>query len=137
MPSQLPAPAPEPTPETEAFWSATAEGRLLLARCDECDAVIWYPRAFCPACASLSVSWIEASGNGTVYSFTIVHRSMGRFREAVPYVLAYVELAEGPRVMTNIIGCDPDAVYIGQAVRVVFCDTGEGSALYRFEPVAT
>jgi hypothetical protein len=62
---------------------------------------------------------------------------MGPFRDAAPYVLAYVELAEGPRVLTNIIGCEPDAVSIGQKVHVVFCDTGQGSALYRFEPVTT
>jgi uncharacterized OB-fold protein len=135
--ASLPAPAPEPNLETELFWSATAQGRLLLPVCDECDTVIWYPRTLCPACASQSVSWTEASGDGTVFSFTIVHRSMGRFHESVPYVVAYVELAEGPRVLTNVIGCDPDAVHIGQPVHVVFCDTGEGSALYRFEPVAT
>jgi uncharacterized OB-fold protein len=136
VPADLPAPAPDTNPETEPFWSATAEGRLLLAVCDDCGTVIWYPRLFCPACASQSVSWTEASGDGTVFTFTVVHRSMGRFHDSAPYVVAYVELAEGPRVMTNIIDCEPDAVYIGQPVHVVFCDTGEGSALYRFAPVA-
>ena len=137
MPTPLPTPAPDTNPETEAFWRATGEGRLLLPVCDDCGTVIWYPRTLCPACSGQSVSWTEASGDGTVFSFTVVHRSMGPFREAAPYVIAYVELAEGPRVMTNIIGCEPDAVFIGQPVHVVFCDTGQGSALYRFEPVAT
>jgi uncharacterized OB-fold protein len=135
MPAPLPVPAPDTNPETEAFWRATAEGRLLLPVCQDCDTVIWYPRTLCPACRGQSVSWTEASGEGTVYSFTVVHRSMGPWREAAPYVIAYVELAEGPRVMTNIIGCEPDAVFVGQSVRIVFCDTGEGNALYRFEPV--
>jgi len=135
MPAPLPVPAPDTNPETEAFWKATGEGRLLLPVCDACSTVIWYPRTLCPACRSQSVSWTEASGEGTIYSFTIVHRSMGPWREAAPYVIAYVELAEGPRVMTNIVGCEPEAVFVGQPVRVVFCDTGEGSALYRFEPV--
>jgi len=130
----LPVPAPARTPENDLFWDATAEGRMLLAHCDECGTVIWYPRALCQSCGSLSVSWIEASGRGTVYSFTVVHRTAGPFGGAVPYVLAYVELAEGPRVLTNIVGCDPEAVHIGQRVRVAFFDTGEGSALYRFEP---
>jgi uncharacterized OB-fold protein len=132
--SLLPNPAPEQNPETEEFWKATTEGRLLLLRCEACGVVIWYPRPLCPDCGGNSVAWIEGSGLGTVYSFSVVHRSAGSYQSAVPYVVAYVELAEGPRVLTNIIGCDADRVYIGQPVRVVFCDTGEGSALYRFEP---
>ena len=134
MTAALPTPAPERTPETEAFWDATTEGRLVLARCDDCGTVIWYPKALCSACGSFAVSWVEASGHGVVYSFSVVHRSAGAYRDAVPYVVAYVELAEGPRVLTNIIGCEPDQVHIGQAVRVVFTDIGEQSALYRFEP---
>jgi uncharacterized OB-fold protein len=82
----------------------------------------------------LSASWIKASGRGFVYSFTVVHRGSGLYRDAAPYVVAYVELEEGPRVLTNIVGCTPAEVEIGQRVRVVFCDTGEGSALYRFTP---
>ena len=73
-------------------------------------------------------------GRGTVYSFSVVHRGPGPFSAAVPFVVAYVELAEGPRVLTNIVGCEPEEVHIGQPVSVVFCDTGEGSALYRFRP---
>ena len=130
----LPVPAPERTPETSTFWDATGEGRLLLACCDECGTVIWYPKAYCPECGGLSVSWNEASGAGAIYSFSVVYRGPGQFRDAVPFVIAYVELAEGPRVLTNVVGCEPDQVYIGQPVRVVFCDTGEGGALYRFEP---
>jgi uncharacterized protein len=135
MDSVLPLPVPELNPETEEFWKATREGRLLLLRCDGCDTVIWYPRPLCPECGTTSVSWTEGSGLGTVYSFSIVHRSAGLYQGAVPYVVAYVELAEGPRVLTNIVGCDPALVFIGQPVRVVFFETGEQSALYRFEPV--
>jgi len=132
--TQLPVPTPSRTPETEPFWNATADGRLVLAHCDRCGTIIWYPRALCPSCGGTAVSWKEASGLGTVYSFTVVHRTPGPFRDAVPYVTAYVELVEGPRILTNIVGCDPGTVYIGQEVRVVFFDTGEGCALYRFEP---
>ena len=134
-PRPLPVPAPERTPETSEFWDATAAGRLVLACCDVCRTVIWYPKTYCPNCGGTSVAWEDASGLGTVYSFTVVHRAPGTFGEAVPFVIAYVELDEGPRVLTNIVGCDASQVSIGQAVRVVFCDTGEGSALYRFEPV--
>ena len=131
----LPAPSPVVTPETEEFWAATAEGRLLLRRCDDCGTVIWYPRAHCPGCGSQRTSWSDASGNGTVYAFTVVHRSVvDGFREAVPYVVAYVELEEGPRVMTNIVDCDPGSVEVGMPVTVVFHDTGKGNALFRFRP---
>jgi uncharacterized OB-fold protein len=134
----LPAPAPFVLPEVKQFWDATVEGRLLLPRCVECAAVIWYPRPFCPQCASTRVEWIEASGHGTVYSFTVNRRGVAdlpAYRDAGVYVLAYVELDEGPRVMTNVVDCDPDGVRIGQRVEVVFHDTGQGNALPRFRPI--
>ncbi len=138
MSAPLPTPAPRRTPENEEFWAATAQNKLLLRRCDECGNPIWYPRTFCPDCGTFDTSWSEASGQGTVYAFTIVHRSnLEGYRQATPYVVAYVELEEGPRIMTNIVGCEPDAVRVGLPVRVVFHDTGEGSALYRFEPAGS
>lgn len=132
--AKLPTPTPRPSQETEPFWQATAEGRLILPRCNACQFVIWYPRLLCPECGSTDVSWIDASGRGTIYSFSITRRGVGAYREAGPFVLAYVELEEGPRVMTNIVDCDPEALEVGQAVQVVFHDTGQGSALYRFAP---
>jgi uncharacterized protein len=138
MSGPLPTPAPRRTTETEEFWAATAEHKLLLRRCDDCGNPIWYPRTFCPDCGSFDTSWSEASGRGTVYAFTVVHRSnLEGYRQASPYVVAYVELEEGPRIMTNIVGCEPDAVRVGLPVRVVFHDTGEGSALFRFEPAGS
>ena len=136
----LPAPAPYVLPEVKPFWDATAEGRLVLPRCVECDTVVWYPRPFCPACGSLKVSWIAASGRGTVYSYTVNRRGQAdlpAYHDAGVYVLAYVELEEGPRIMTNIVDCSPDEVRIGQRVEVVFHDTGQGNALPRFRPSVT
>jgi uncharacterized protein len=134
-PPELPAPAPYQSPDNVEFWQATTEGRLLLRQCDDCGEFIWYPRPFCPGCGSLNTSWVQASGEGTVYTFTVVHRSgVPGFKDALPYVIAYVELAEGPRVMTNIVGCAADSVAIGMPVSVVFADTGEGSAVFRFAP---
>lgn len=133
----LPAPAPFVNPEVKAFWDGTAEGKLLLPRCEDCQSVIWYPRPFCPECASTRVSWVQASGRGTVYSFTVNRRGsadLPEYRNSGTYVLAYVQLEEGPRVMTNIVDCDPDSVRIGQSVEVVFHDTGQGTALPRFRP---
>jgi uncharacterized OB-fold protein len=135
----LPAPAPVVLPEVKPFWDATAEGRLVLPRCNKCQTVIWFPRPFCPSCASTDVTWIEASGRGSVYSFTVNRRGtadLPAYRESGTYVLAYVELDEGPRIMTNIVDCDPDSVEIGQKVEVVFHDTGQGTALPRFRPAS-
>ena len=129
----LPAPAPAVNPETKEFWAATAQGRLLLKRCLDCGSVIWYPRAFCPECASLRTEWFEASGRGHVYSYTVNHRGEGAYAGAVPYVLAYVELDEGPRVMTNLVEVDEPDLAVGLPVEVVFHDTGHGSALARFK----
>ena len=133
-PGELPAPAPYPTLETQEFWDGTARGELLLKRCDDCDVVIWYPRSRCPGCGSRATSWFRASGRGTVYSCSVTRKGQGRYRDAGPFVLAYVELEEGPRLMTNIVDCDPESVKIGQAVELVFHDTGEGTALPRFRP---
>ena len=83
---------------------------------------------------SSSVTWFEASGRGTVYSCTVTRRIGGSWRAATPFVLAYVELEEGPRVLTNIVGCDPETVHIGQAVQAVFDRTPDGPALLRFTP---
>ena len=130
----LPTPLPTPSPETAEFWAATTEKRLLLKRCENCATVIWYPKSLCPHCHSTDTSWFEAAGTGHVYSYTISRRGEGPYREAAPYVLAYVELDEGPRLMTNIVDCDPETVTVGQRVNVVFDDTGEGSALIRFRP---
>jgi uncharacterized OB-fold protein len=134
MSGSLPSPAPEVTSETAEFWSATAEGTLLLPRCERCDAVIWYPRAFCPACGSLEVTWFAASGRGTVYTFTVIRRPVEPYTSSAPFVVAYVELEEGPRVLTNVVDCEIDEVEVGMSVEVVFHDTGEGTALYRFRP---
>ena len=131
---QLPAPAPPITPDSKPFWDGTAEDKLVLPRCDKCSTVIWYPREFCPKCGSFAVSWFEASGQGTVYSYSIVRKGEAMYGGAAPYVLAYVELEEGPRVLTNIVDCEPESVKIGQAVSVVFHETGQGPKLARFRP---
>ncbi len=134
MTKSLPVRAIEVTKEAQPFWDATAAGQFVLPRCAECSTTIWYPKGFCPSCASLSIEWIRASGNATVYSFSITRKGAGVWAEHSPYVIAYVELAEGPRVLTNIVGCAVEDVRIGMAVRVVFDPTEEGPAVYRFLP---
>ena len=130
----LPTRPPRRNPETAAFWDACAEHRLALPRCDECDQLIWYPRRFCPFCGSRSVTMVDVSGRGSVYTFTIMRRGGGPFRDKAPYVLAYVELDEGPVMMTNIVGADPESVYVGQPVKVVWEPAGDTDAVPRFTP---
>src|SRR5690606_2850592 len=120
---------------TREFWAATTTGRLLLPRCDSCLLVYWYPRPHCPQCHSREITWIESAGRGHVYSYTVIRRGSGLYKDAVPYVLAYVELAEGPRLMTNIVECDPEDVAVDLPVEVVFHDTGHEVALPRFRPL--
>jgi len=132
---RLPTTAPTPGRETKLFWEALADDRFVLPRCDRCGHVVWYPRQFCPVCHTMGVSWFEASGRGSIYSFTVVRQAYGEWKPFVPYVIAYVELHEGPRVLTNIVDCDPDSVAIGDPVEVVVDRSPEGAGVYRFVPV--
>lgn len=129
----LPAVPPNPGPEDAEFWRAAAEDRLVLPRCRSCGTFIWYPRGFCPDCHGEDVEWVPASGRGTIYSFTVTQRGAGPWAEHAPYVIAYVELEEGPRVMTNVVGADPDSVRIGDTVTAVFEPAGTTKVL-RFTP---
>lgn len=135
--STLPVPAPLVTPANERFWAATAQHRFELQRCTGCDTVVWFPQRHCPECWTESLETFDAAGTGTVYSFTVVRRGNGDWRGAAPFVLAYVELDEGPRVLTNIVDCDPGDVHIDMPVSLVWHDTGEGNSLYRFAPQPT
>lgn len=119
-----PRPVPHVTPETEPYWTAAAGGQLLLSKCTDCSLVFHYPRGFCPDCFSKAVDWLEAVGMGDVYSYSTVRNVSGWPDENLPLIVAYVELEEGPRVMTNLFA-DPEAVDIGTRVEVQFVDTEE------------
>ncbi|MFD2421406.1 Zn-ribbon domain-containing OB-fold protein [Amycolatopsis pigmentata] len=129
---QLPAPPPTVTPETELFWRATAQGRLLIPRCDDCGTSVWYPRRVCTACGGRNLTWTEATGRGVVYSYTRCHVPAKPYKGIESYFLAYVRLEEGVDVMTNIVGATE--VYVGQPVTVVFSPVDETAALPRFTP---
>lgn len=130
----LPVTPPSPTQDDAPFWAALAESRLVLPRCSHCQTWIWYPRDFCPACHHRGVDWVEASGRGTVYSYTVSRRGFGPWAERAPYIVAYVELEEGPRVLTNLVGMTPEQVSIGQPVTAVVEQDGDVRAL-RFRSV--
>jgi uncharacterized OB-fold protein len=127
---------PEPSPITRPFWEATARGTFLIQRCTSCKAAIFYPRPACPECGSMTLDWEPASGQGTVHTFSIARRpTHPAFTGDEPYVVAIVELAEGPHVTTNIVGCAPEAVKIGMPVQLTFTEVGEdGVALPQFQP---
>lgn len=118
--SDLPTLAPPYNPETEPFWTAAVAGRLVLPRCNACGHHIWYPRSWCPVCGNGSVSWVELSGRGTIYARTVLHKAMGPWSGATPFVVAYVELEEGPRMLANVISDDATTVRVGDPVHATF-----------------
>ena len=118
---------PVTTGETQAFWDAAKHGRFLLRRNRTTGRAHWYPRGLCPFDGG-ETEWFEASGKGRIYSLSVM-------RKATPvYVIAYVTLDEGPTMMTNIVGCDPDSVRIDDRVEIAFVTTEAGAALPMFRP---
>src|SRR6202050_851095 len=121
-------PAPIITSETEAFWNAARERRFVVPTCGACSKAHWYPRAICPFSGSDKVECRNASGRGTIYTFSVMRRAKE------PYAIAYVTLAEGPTMMTNIVDCDFHKLGIGQGVSVIFKDTEGGTPVSMFNP---
>ncbi len=130
-------PLPVPDGDTKPFWDAAKEHRLMIQRCQDCQRTIFYPRSVCPHCMSDRIDWIQASGRGTIYSYTVVHRSPSAFKEDVPYVVALIDLAEGVRMMSNVVECAPADVRIGAAVEVVFDDVTPEITLPKFRLAAS
>jgi uncharacterized protein len=120
--------APTVTAETRPFWEAAAAGTLLIKKCPACGELHYYPRSLCPFCGRDATEWVTASGRGTIYSYSVMRRV------PAPYAIAYVTLAEGVTMMTNIVDCDLDTIRIGQTVRVVFKPTDGGPAVPMFTP---
>ncbi|MDE0885068.1 MAG: Zn-ribbon domain-containing OB-fold protein [Myxococcota bacterium] len=121
--------------QTLAFWEGCGRGELVLQRCQDCGIVQHRPRGLCASCLSSSLDHFVASGRAKVHTFTITHQNgMPAFRDACPYVLAYVDLEEGPRLMTHIVGCAPESVFIDMAVRADFVITDKDLGIPRFVP---
>lgn len=118
-----PRPVPDMTPETAPFWRAASDDKLLLRECSSCGLVFYYPRARCPDCLGNEVEWLKASGTGIVYSYSVSKQISGWPDEDLPLVVAYVELDEGPRMMTNLVNCVPSEVSVGCPVEVRFVST--------------
>ena len=114
-------------PETAHFWDAAKNEKLLLKRCTGCGKIHYYPRALCPYCFG-DTEWVEASGKGTIYSYTVMRKV------PIPYCFAYVTLAEGVTMVTNIVDCDFERLKIGDPVRLVFKPVEGGGKIAMFTP---
>lgn len=121
-------------PAAAPFWEATREQRLVLPRCAECGQLFWYPRAICPECFADAIDWVEASGTGRIYAASVHHRGPGpEFADKAPYVVALIDLDEGVRMLSNVVGCAPEVVRVGQSVSAVWEPLDDGRNLLLFE----
>ncbi len=132
---ETPKPVPPIHPWTEPFWKAAREGKLLIQRCEECHRPIFYPRLNCPNCLSNQLTWIESTGRGRIYTFSVVQNNApSAFLDDMPFVIAIVRLDEGVQMMTNIVGCDPGQVRCDMPVTVVFEKLNDEITLPKFKP---
>ena len=129
-------PIPVPTPETQFFWDKCKKHELWLQRCESCQHVFFYSRFHCPQCLSEDVPFFEASGKGTLWTYMINHRPVPGVEEDVPYAIAVVQLEEGPRMMSNIVGVEntPENLVLDMQLEVVFEDATEEITIPKFKP---
>jgi len=132
-------PLPAIAPEASPFWQAAAQQKLAMQRCQACRAWVWTPRPACNECGSDQLEWTLLTGRGEIYSFTVIRQIAGRgaskaFEPDIPYVVAWVDLVEGPRMITNIVGCSPDQVRLGMKVTVAFEQVAPDIWLPKFKP---
>ena len=126
-------PLPRPTALSRPHWDGCREGRLRVQRCDDCGAHVFIPQPLCSACQSSALTWVDASGRGTLYSYTVVHRPP-RPEFDVPYVVALVELEEGWHMLSNLVDCPLEAIAVGMPVEVSFRPASDEITLPCFRP---
>jgi uncharacterized protein len=127
-------PVPSVDPDSAPYWEGAKQGKLMIQRCKATGQAFLYSRQLVPGVVESEVEWVEASGKGTIYSFTVARRPAGQaFADDCPYVIVSVDLAEGARVMSNLVTDDPDSVAIGQAVEVVFDKVSEDLTIPKFK----
>jgi uncharacterized OB-fold protein len=130
-------PVPVPDEISAPFFNGAREGKLILQHCSGCDRWSFPVRERCPHCFAARLEWRQASGRGTLYTFTVMHQVMNPgFASAVPYNVAQVDLEEGVRMVSNVVGIRNDALRVGMKLEAVFEDGGEGISLPKFRPVA-
>jgi len=130
-------PLPSPTDLSRPFWDGARAHKLVLQRCRECRTYRFTPQILCRECYSEDYDWEQVSGRGTVWSWSTIYRPQSpAFAEDVPYIEAIVELEEGPKMLTNVVGVSPDGIYIGQPVEVHFEDATDEISLPKFRPAS-
>ena len=128
-------PLPRVTSLSRPFWEGAKRHELLLLNCNACGKVWFPPSARCPNCLSTDIAWKPASGRGKVWSWIVMwQRYFAAFEADIPYNVSYVELEEGPRLMTSIVGCDNEAIYCDMPVEAVFEDVTPEITLLKFRP---
>jgi len=130
-------PLPNPSPETRHYWEGLALGEIRLQHCGPCDRAYFPPRPFCPRCGGTEIRLVNASGRASLYSYVINHLPAPGFTP--PYAVAVAELAEGPRLMTNVVDCPatPEALKIDMPLTAVFQQVADGTTLLHFRPAAS
>lgn len=128
-------PLPEITPEMAPFWEAARRHQLVVQRCASCGAYRFPARDLCSRCLSREATWVPVSGRGTVFSFTVMHQAVHPgFAAEVPYAVVSVELEEGARLLSNVVGCPASALQVGMPVEVVFEELTPEVTLPKFRP---
>ncbi|HMA81894.1 MAG TPA: Zn-ribbon domain-containing OB-fold protein [Candidatus Binatia bacterium] len=137
---EIKKPLPEITPVNQRFWDGAKAGKLMMQKCGNCGTWVFPPRPVCGDCASEKLEWVPVSGKGKIFCFTIIREVVGTalrgFGPDIPYVTAWVDLDDGPRFCSNVIGCPIEQVRIDMPVEVVFQDSGDGITLPKFKPAA-
>jgi len=129
-------PLPKPNADTRPFWEGCKKNQLRFQKCRHCDHIRWPPSVICPKCHSSDTEWIVARGKGMIYSYVVYHVAFHpAFESDLPYVTAVVKLAEGPYILTNIVGCDPSKLKCDMPVEVVWDDSSQEFNLPKFKPV--
>ena len=128
-------PLPRPTEDSAPYWEAARKGELRMQKCADCGLVRFPPSVLCARCLSENAAWVKLSGRGTVFSWIVVHQSQHpAFNTDTPYNVTIVELEEGPRLHTTVVGCPNDQIRIGLPVEVVFDRINDEVTLPRFRP---
>lgn len=134
--TRTPKPVPVVQPWSRPFWEAARAGQLVIQRCGSCRHHVFYPRLYCPHCFAEGLEWVQASGRGTIYSFTVVlNNAPSAFAADVPYVVAVIRLEEGVQMLSNVVGCDPGELRCDMPVEVTFERLDEQFTLPKFRPV--
>jgi uncharacterized OB-fold protein len=128
-------PLPHIDEEQRPWWEAAQRHELYIQKCRDCGDLRFHPRALCTSCLSSRTEWVRAKGSGKIYTFTVTYQNQaGGFRDSLPYIMAWVELDEGIKMLTNIVDCPPQQATIDMPVEVVFDDVTPEVTLVKFRP---